>query len=416
LHRLVEAHFETVKGVWDDRFERIYGFWRGFVDNVINAYLDCGRFEAGFARVKCSDCGDEFLVATSCQKRGFCPSCGAKRAAAFAAFLIDEVLEPVGHSMWTFSMPKMLRPYFHRHPQLRKRLCRAAYETVHEMLDAAAVGCDSFRTGMVAVTATAGDLLNVNTHVHAVVPRGGWAADGTWIPVPFVNNDIAEKLFRGKVLAFLQSEGLLGEERAQMLLSWNHNSGFSVDDSVRVEPEDISAMERMARYMLRPPLSLERMCYDGDDDVVYRRKGSNGQPGQEERFDALDFLARVIAHIPEPRLHTNFYFGHYSNSSRGRRKKGKEASLGPGVAEASKDDGLSTAERRARNRAWAVLIKRVYEIDPLVCKNCGGPMRIISVILEHKVISKILGHLARKDIKPGREPPDRNGNSIPEPF
>ncbi len=109
MYRLVEAKYEKVMGLWEERFERTYGFWRGFADDVVNAYLDCGRFEAGFARVRCLDCGDEFLVATSCSKRGFCPSCGAKRAAAFAAFLVDEVLEPVGHAMWTFSLPERQR-------------------------------------------------------------------------------------------------------------------------------------------------------------------------------------------------------------------------------------------------------------------------------------------------------------------
>jgi len=78
LYRLVEAVYDQVKGVWEERFERRYGFWRVFVDDVVNAYLDCGRFESGFARIRCSDCGDEYLVATSCQKRGFCPSCGGE--------------------------------------------------------------------------------------------------------------------------------------------------------------------------------------------------------------------------------------------------------------------------------------------------------------------------------------------------
>ena len=130
----MEAHYEAVKGLWEARFEHMYGLWRGFVDDVVNAYLDGGRFEAGFARVRCSDCGDEFLVATSCQKRGFCPSCGAKRAAVFAAFLVDEVLEQVGHTMWTFALPKMIRPYFNHHPELRSKLCRAAFETLQEMM------------------------------------------------------------------------------------------------------------------------------------------------------------------------------------------------------------------------------------------------------------------------------------------
>jgi ribosomal protein S27E len=242
----------TKPGMYNDRHPGC----RPGVDGVTHACLDCGRFESGFARVRCSGCGDEFLVATSCQMRGFCPSCGAKRAAAFGAFLVDEVLEQVGHAMWTFSLPKMIRPYFIHHPELRGRLCRAAFETVQQMMAAAAIGCEGFRIGMVAVTTTAGDLLNVNPHVHAIVPRGGWDSDGAWAPVPYIDNDAAERLFRGKVLSFLTRERLLSEERARVLLSWNHNSGFSIDDSVRIEPEDGQAMERMVRYMLRPPLSL----------------------------------------------------------------------------------------------------------------------------------------------------------------
>jgi len=104
------------------------------------------------------------------------------------------------------------------------------------------------------------------------------------------------------------------------------------DHSVRLEPEDQKSMERMARYILRPPLSLARMKYaDGSDEVMYEHKTRNGQPGPEERFDALDFLARVISHIQEPKLHFAHDLGHYSNVSRGRRRKGKEEPLSLGV-------------------------------------------------------------------------------------
>jgi ribosomal protein S27E len=412
LYCLVEGLYDTVKGVWEERFEQRYGFWRAFVDDVVNAYLDCGRFESGFARIRCPDCGDEFLVATSCQMRGFCPSCGAKRAAVFAAFLVDEVLEQVGHAMWTFSLPKMIRPYFIHHPELRGKLCRAAYETVQEMMAAAAVGCEGFRTGMVAFTATAGDLLNLNPHVHAISPRGGWDKGGSWVPVAFIDNDAAERLFRAKVLSVLTGEGLLSDERARVLMTWSHNSGFSVDDSVRFEPEDQKSMEKVARYLLRPPLSLERMNYsDGDDHVVYRRKGRDGRPGGEERIDALDFLARVVAHVPPPRKHLVRYLGHYSNVARGRRKVGKEHPLTAGQPRVEEDDGLTEGERRARRRAWARLIRRIYEVDPMVCTSCGGEMRIVSVILEHRVITRILGHLARKGVTPGRDPPEGSRSS-----
>ena len=47
LYRLLEQRFDEVKGMWDEIFEERYGFWRGFVDDVVNRYLDCGLFEAG---------------------------------------------------------------------------------------------------------------------------------------------------------------------------------------------------------------------------------------------------------------------------------------------------------------------------------------------------------------------------------
>jgi Transposase zinc-binding domain len=72
LYALLESLFETVKGAWEDLFERRYGFWRGILDGVVARYLDCGIFERGFARIRCPDCATEFLLAFSCKGRGLC--------------------------------------------------------------------------------------------------------------------------------------------------------------------------------------------------------------------------------------------------------------------------------------------------------------------------------------------------------
>ena len=50
----------------------------------------------GFLRVRCDSCHAEHLVAFSCKKHGFCPSCGARRMAESAALLVDEVLMKTG--------------------------------------------------------------------------------------------------------------------------------------------------------------------------------------------------------------------------------------------------------------------------------------------------------------------------------
>ena len=63
-----------------------------FVQREFEDYLKCGRLEHGFLRVRCDACHAEKLVAFSCKRRGFCPSCGARRMVDSAALLVDEVL------------------------------------------------------------------------------------------------------------------------------------------------------------------------------------------------------------------------------------------------------------------------------------------------------------------------------------
>jgi hypothetical protein len=118
LYELVDGYYDEVKGKWEDHFQCRYGFWRGAVEDVVYAFLDCGILDHGFARVRCDECRAEFLVAFSAahslaalgpavparrcaapagpdQRRSFCPSCAAKRGAIFGALLAEEVLEDV---------------------------------------------------------------------------------------------------------------------------------------------------------------------------------------------------------------------------------------------------------------------------------------------------------------------------------
>jgi hypothetical protein len=418
LYRLVQCCDGAVRDAWEERYERRYGFWRAAADKAVGAYLDCGLLENGFARVRCGSCRAEYLVAFSSKGRGLCPSCAAQRGAALAAFLREEVLGDVGHAQWVFSIPKMLRPYFLYHRPLLGWLCRAAYETAREMIGAALPAQDALTPGMIAVVQTFGDDLNWHPHVHALVTRGGWDRSGAWTPVPFVAGEAAALLFRHKVLAFLTREGLLDEERARLLLSWRH-SGFSVHTSVTVPPGDGEGLERLARYLLRPPVSLERLHLDEQArTIAYARRPGHASwlpaPAAPPPLDPDDFLARMIMHIPEPRLHVIRYYGAYSSVVRARRRR-EEAARGDGAecrpsppAAEPRDD----PELRALRRRWADLIRRIYEVDPLVCPRCGSPMRIIAFITEPRVIGQILKHLAAKGID-ARSPPEAPHNHRP---
>jgi len=59
LERALSINDEDVKAVWEERFEKKFEFWRGFVDTVVARYLDCGVSDAGFARLRCDTCNVE---------------------------------------------------------------------------------------------------------------------------------------------------------------------------------------------------------------------------------------------------------------------------------------------------------------------------------------------------------------------
>ena len=93
----------------------------------------------------------------------------------------------------------------------------------------AAVEDKDIRPGMVAVIQTFAQTLRWNPHIHALATRGGWNARGQWIPVPYIDAHQAELLFRHKVFKLLKNDGLLSDERIELLMSWRH-TGFSVDN------------------------------------------------------------------------------------------------------------------------------------------------------------------------------------------
>ena len=96
------------------------------------------------------------------------------------------------------------------------------------------------------------------------------------------------------------------------------------------------------------------------------------------------------------------------NVSRGKRRTA-EAEIGEvgraGAGPASRAARAKTRDARALRQSWAQLIKRIYEVDPLVCPSCGSEMRVIAFITEHFVVDAILRHLAKAETRSPRGPP-----------
>jgi hypothetical protein len=111
LYRLVQEHLQTfcARAVAAADGGGGHRALPGFVLRELRAFLACGVLAHGFCRVHCDACGLDELVAFSCKRRGFCPSCGGRRMADTAAFLVDEVLPDVPFRQWVLSLPHRLR-------------------------------------------------------------------------------------------------------------------------------------------------------------------------------------------------------------------------------------------------------------------------------------------------------------------
>ncbi len=110
----------------------------------------------------------------------------------------------------------------------------------------------------------------------------------------------------------------------------------------------------------------------------------------------MDFIARLAALVPKPRVNLTRYHGVFAPNSAHRARVTKaHRGKGARAQAAAETDERAPAERRASMR-WAQRLKRVFGIDIEACPVCGGALRIIACIEDPAVIERILGHLDAK--------------------
>ncbi|MBM4253000.1 MAG: hypothetical protein FJ146_13590 [Deltaproteobacteria bacterium] len=95
------------------------------------AYLKCGILAHEFIRLKCTTCCDEKVVAFSCKKRGFCPSCCAKRMAEAATHLKQNVLPLVSYRQFVVSFPVPLRYWLHTNKRFASEIFGLVTKEIH---------------------------------------------------------------------------------------------------------------------------------------------------------------------------------------------------------------------------------------------------------------------------------------------
>jgi len=374
-------------GEYEHRFEKEYGYLRPIIQDVVNKYFDCGNPKNGFARIKCKDCGLERLLMFSCHGRGFCPSCHSKRREEWGEWMREELVLDVHHRQVVFTVPKMLRIFFKYKRHLLSDLCLCGKEALLKYFKA--VTGRELTPGIIAIIQSFGSRVNLHPHLHFLVSAGGTDKDGRFHKVSSINDALLCRFFTREVFSLLLGKQLINRDFVKKILSWRH-SGFNVHSKVRAESKEEA--ERIGKYMIRPILSLKRLSLDEAKGQVVYQYGKNRT--ESEQMDYLEFIARVTSHIPDKGQVMIRYYGLYANAHRGKVSKAGVSPSHPSIIEEEERPSIIEEEERfVPSKGWAEMIRKVYEVDPLLCPQCGGEMKVISFIKDHKVIDKIIVHL-----------------------
>ena len=246
-----------------------------------------------------------------------------------------------------------------------------------------------------------------------LITCGAWTPEGEFLELPEFDMERLLVVWQEAVFELYLAEQKIEPEVVENMQTWPH-SGFSVDQSVFLPAGDRAGIERLVGYMTRCPFSLSRLVkvtktgqviYKAEKDACrafpdpQRNELARGPKRNYQILSSLDFLAEFTQHIPAKGSHLVRYYGWYSNKSRGVRNK-----------RAAESSGAPDAERRTSARSsatWAMLIKRVYELDPLACPQCGGQMTVIAFLEppQADVIEKILRHCGLWRSSAARPPP-----------
>jgi hypothetical protein len=201
--------------------------------------------------------------------------------------------------------------------------------------------------------------------------------------------------------------------------------GFDLHAGAPTKAEERDRLERMLRYLLRPPIAESRLreLPDGNILLTQKTKWSDGTTALV--FEPLELLERLVAIIPKPQINLIIYHGVLAPNSHWRKRAvayGRpEIDTGtgtkPGDTAHPQSDASDPSQSsdpsppQPRYYAWAELMRRTFGYDVMACLECGGRMKLIAMIEDPAVIEKILDHLGLPTespvAKPARAPPEQ---------
>ena len=271
-----------------------------FVKDEFDAFLECGILAHGFLRLRCGECGHDKLVAFSCKRRGFCPSCGVLSL-------------PIPLRLLLAAQPKLVTPVLHVvHRAITRHLLGQAGLKADE--------ADSGAVEFVEVPAPTDEALQtvlhkIITRMMKLLTRRGVLVEeegSTYMADNDADSDEASALRPLQAAActyriavgpragqkVLTLQGVMPREKEFKQALCADNNGFSLHAAVRCAADDRQALEQLCRYITRPALANERVQTNAAGQVVLKLKTPWRDGTTHLVMSPLEFMQRLAALVP----------------------------------------------------------------------------------------------------------------------
>ena len=331
------------------------------IENV-NKMIHCGDSSHGGAMYGCPHCGNLKFVPFRCKSR-FCPSCGNKYN-QLRSFHMSCKLVSCVHRHCVFTIPAELRVYFLEDRTLLDCLFHSVRDVVLRMFSKMNK-TENFTPGLICILHTFGRDLKWNPHIHALISEGGAGNITPWRPVKHCDYNFLRNAFRKVLLERLTSRIGPAFRKVKNEMYTKHADGFYVRAKPNLCTPDIT-IKYISRYLGRPVIATSRIdTYDGKN-VTFHYTRHEDNKTVTETIPALNFIQKLIVHIPEKHFKMLRYYGIYAKHHKQEKKLRKCIS-------AEKQRFLRSIQD------WRQSILLSFGYDPLCCSECGTSMLVLEV-------------------------------------
>ena len=358
--------------IFKDNYEQIlYELHpRKSVIENIDRMINCCVPAFGGVMYGCSDCGTLKFSAFRCHSR-FCPTRGTKYSIDRITSMSFKIIN-VQHRHCVFTIDSELRHFFLKDRSLLGLLFSAVQSVILHMFHKENK-TESYTPGFICVLHTFGRDLKWNPHIHCLVSEGVIGYSRKSRIFKHFNYTYLRNAFRTALLNLLEKKLGPSFKKVKAKCYKEHKDGFYVYAKPnKCNPKVVA--KYIGRYLGRPVIASSRIdSYDGEN-VTFHYNRHEDEKFIVETIPVMDFIKRLIQHIPEKHFKQIRYYGIYARTN----KQNKNLIL------AIPKERHSII--RSFNR-WRECTLHSFGYDPFKCPCCGKTIIFLAMYHNHQHIS-----------------------------